>query len=754
MSTASRNSQAATNWAQKRREQMERARAMKDDRFHGDGAADMGVAAPQAQWHDNAPLPSQVNQAHYGAAEYATQDQYPAYGNAGDHYATGGYGVHQGQSYYDYHSGAPAGQGSYYNYGSQQSGGYYDRQSQMPQQMPQQMPGYGAGYIDTGYNAMAQGPQSYAKGVHVTVNTTSQGAYGYGRGYPYDERAGIAAQPQMPPPPTQQPQSQFSMIDLKMMSPEVCKEVLLRMLEDDHSLIRSVRGHMQSFSSDQLPAIHGRAEDHFASDAAYGAGGLGQVKAGSESTLANGSRRRSGRSRSANTEPPSASPIPNAIPQNMAPNAVNMRPAANSASSISSAASAPPNLNSHPIDPRSEQAMRGKMGAAAPMDENYIPSNASQRRRQVPPADSAAGAEEDVVPQAVARVKQRSRRTQESRPMQEEPMQVMDSSGPFYPPQGKQTTKQSRANYQDESYPEQEMADPPRATQKSARAPKGSTASRSVADPNQYDQQLQNEGYQKMASEHGTLAGKRSSSMRDRPTSASNRMKEALDYGRKVQNPPAYEEEQNQDENDGGDEEEDEEGGDDGEKVECSQCGRRFNADRIAVHERVCAKVSKKQRKAFDPTKQRLEPDAIKLFKEAQKREKSKPQKNDDQPQKLPKWKKDRMAFINAIRAAKGGDSGTAEPLYQGAIDEDDGKKACPHCGRKFNENAADRHIPICAKIQSKTKPAPKAAPASQMSANTQATAGNGRNAAKPSGAVPKAAQTGRNGAPGAIRVR
>ena len=31
----------------------------------------------------------------------------------------------------------------------------------------------------------------------------------------------------------------------------------------------------------------------------------------------------------------------------------------------------------------------------------------------------------------------------------------------------------------------------------------------------------------------------------------------------------------------------------------------------------------------------------------------------------------------------------------------------CPHCSRKFNKNAADRHIPICANNVHKPKAAP-----------------------------------------------
>lgn len=60
-------------------------------------------------------------------------------------------------------------------------------------------------------------------------------------------------------------------------------------------------------------------------------------------------------------------------------------------------------------------------------------------------------------------------------------------------------------------------------------------------------------------------------------------------------------------------------------------------------------------------------------------------------------WKKQHEEFIAAIRAAK---TGNAPP----PTDNSD-YITCPHCGRKFAEGAADRHIPKCANILS-NKPA------------------------------------------------
>jgi len=39
---------------------------------------------------------------------------------------------------------------------------------------------------------------------------------------------------------------------------------------------------------------------------------------------------------------------------------------------------------------------------------------------------------------------------------------------------------------------------------------------------------------------------------------------------------------------------------------ECGICGRHFASDRIAKHQEICAKTTKKKRKVFDPVKQRV----------------------------------------------------------------------------------------------------------------------------------------------------
>ena len=77
---------------------------------------------------------------------------------------------------------------------------------------------------------------------------------------------------------------------------------------------------------------------------------------------------------------------------------------------------------------------------------------------------------------------------------------------------------------------------------------------------------------------------------------------------------------------------------------------------------------------------------------------------------KIPKWKKDREALRNAMRNGKELEEAKANgtmhllPPPARVDDEYDDRVPCPHCGRKFNPTAAERHIPKCNSIRAKPK--------------------------------------------------
>ncbi|XP_063831701.1 uncharacterized protein LOC135080901 [Ostrinia nubilalis] len=153
----------------------------------------------------------------------------------------------------------------------------------------------------------------------------------------------------------------------------------------------------------------------------------------------------------------------------------------------------------------------------------------------------------------------------------------------------------------------------------------------------------------------------------------------------------------------------------------CAVCGRRFAPDRLHKHQDICKKAHAKKRKPFDALKHRLagteaenykgteaEPFISKLRKGAASSNKvptAKPLNNN--------WRQKHEEFIQAIRAAKQVQAhlnagGKLSDLPPPPPSENPDYIQCPHCSRRFNKAAAERHIPKCASFQF-NKPKPNA---------------------------------------------
>ncbi|XP_065652330.1 zinc finger C2HC domain-containing protein 1B isoform X6 [Hydra vulgaris] len=123
--------------------------------------------------------------------------------------------------------------------------------------------------------------------------------------------------------------------------------------------------------------------------------------------------------------------------------------------------------------------------------------------------------------------------------------------------------------------------------------------------------------------------------------------------------------------------------------VPCDNCGRNFNQDSLLRHKNICKKL--KKRKVFDSKKQRLQGIPVKTITAS------------SAPPKIPKKKADWRAthndFIKTIRAARGVTaalkSGSELPPPPSPTFNPDYVQ-CPHCDRRFNESAAERHIGFC----------------------------------------------------------
>ena len=186
-----------------------------------------------------------------------------------------------------------------------------------------------------------------------------------------------------------------------------------------------------------------------------------------------------------------------------------------------------------------------------------------------------------------------------------------------------------------------------------------------------------------------------------------------------------------------------------GEQIACPDCGRKFNPGPFEKHVKICAKVFMQKRKTFDSTKMRIQavvqdnPELAQILAKKQKEEKALAAKEArrvaaggastgtkgvggagagggapkgprappaEEPigakgGALPKWKQQSKAFRESMRAARE----ITEAIEKGAplpppvmSAPDPSLIPCPHCGRRFNEKAGERHIPQCQNIKAR----------------------------------------------------
>ncbi len=204
----------------------------------------------------------------------------------------------------------------------------------------------------------------------------------------------------------------------------------------------------------------------------------------------------------------------------------------------------------------------------------------------------------------------------------------------------------------------------------------------------------------------------------------SNQLNQQSNSGKQFESPrirdrvsPRYHQEDDDNNNGNNGNEEDMYGQEMGESQECPDCGRKFNLVSFQKHSKICAKVFQKSRKVFDSSKKRIQdnPELLKILVQKQKEEKMITNKNKKSltqqeqfiktNEQKAKWKKDSEAFRQAMKAARQATQAVAEgkPLPPPIISAPDPSLIlCPHCGRRFNEKAAERHIPKCSEIRAK----------------------------------------------------
>jgi len=157
--------------------------------------------------------------------------------------------------------------------------------------------------------------------------------------------------------------------------------------------------------------------------------------------------------------------------------------------------------------------------------------------------------------------------------------------------------------------------------------------------------------------------------------------------------------------------------------IPCNGCGRSFKPEAHAKHVGICKKVFQEKRKVYNTTEHRL-PDASEAPELAEVRRKAAQAARRGEvgigetkkPAQPPKnnWRIKSEAFRAAMKDAqivqkfqKEGRSLSELPPPKAVAQELDDRVPCPHCGRRFGQQQAERHIPHCAGAKARPKPPP-----------------------------------------------
>ncbi|XP_034717999.1 zinc finger C2HC domain-containing protein 1A [Etheostoma cragini] len=134
--------------------------------------------------------------------------------------------------------------------------------------------------------------------------------------------------------------------------------------------------------------------------------------------------------------------------------------------------------------------------------------------------------------------------------------------------------------------------------------------------------------------------------------------------------------------------------------AQCQICKRCFFPKVLEKHVKICQKSATKRRKVFDSSRQRAEGTDIPTLKPIKPKSQSSSSTEKAEPPKKPSnWRKKHEDFIATIRAAKVltqvmKEGGPLPPPPPPTYDPD--YVQCPHCQRRFNQGAAERHIKFC----------------------------------------------------------
>jgi len=142
-------------------------------------------------------------------------------------------------------------------------------------------------------------------------------------------------------------------------------------------------------------------------------------------------------------------------------------------------------------------------------------------------------------------------------------------------------------------------------------------------------------------------------------------------------------------------------------QLPCPHCGRTFREKVLNRHVGVCLKVNR-ERSAFNAVAHAIPQEAVKAKEHSEKQVSRKAPRDAG---KGAGWKAKSEAFRAAIKGARVVDEFIKQgrplselPPPKATAPELDDRVQCPHCGRRFGQQQAERHIPICPKAKGRKR--------------------------------------------------
>ena len=145
-------------------------------------------------------------------------------------------------------------------------------------------------------------------------------------------------------------------------------------------------------------------------------------------------------------------------------------------------------------------------------------------------------------------------------------------------------------------------------------------------------------------------------------------------------------------------------------RVPCSNWGRKFNPDRLPVHQK--SWNNQKKRKVFNSQKKRAVDGVMGITNKKKEKKSPKLSKKELASQKKAKWKREHEDLVKAIKMSRlikkvQEEGGDITKLPWAPPTQNDDYVECQYWYRRYAPQVAERHIPHCKNMINRPKPPP-----------------------------------------------